>query len=149
MLDRVTTRVLAGALVIADTPGGTTKGPVSVTVDVPLLSSLTITPSGSGIVAVTGIKAPTLTCTLAGSGVLRASGTATRLDVTLGGSGDAELAELRARDVRAVVSGFGNIFVSATASLDASLTGNGTILYTGNPTHVVTTDTGTGVIMAG
>jgi Putative auto-transporter adhesin, head GIN domain len=150
MLDRVTTRVLAGTLVIATAPGrGTIIGPMSVTVDVPSLKSLSIAPSGSGIITATSINVPSLTVGIAGSGLLRASGTVTRLDVSLGGSGDVELAQLRAHDVRAVLSGSGQMLVSARADLDASLKGNGMILYAGSPPHVTTTVTGSGEIVPG
>jgi hypothetical protein len=104
LLDRVTTEVQSGNLVIGNTVGSfTTESPMSVEITIPSLDALTLT--GSGVVAATGIETPSLTVTLSGSGALRASGTATQLDVTLGGSGDAQLEQLIASDVRAVVSG--------------------------------------------
>ena len=86
---------------------------------------------------------------LAGSGVLRASGTATRLDVTLSGSGDAQLEQLAARDVHAVVTGSGRILVTTTKSLDAAVPGSGVIVYSGNPAHVTTNVTGSGAVTRG
>ena len=76
--------------------------------------------------------------TLGGSGVLRASGTTNRLHVTLAGSGDAQLQQLVAADVRAIVAGSGRILVTATAKLDASVPGTGAIVYSGNPPRVTT-----------
>ena len=148
MLDRVATRVRGGTLVVADAPSlHTTKGPISVSVTVPTLRSLTIARTGSGIVAVTGVDAPSLTVTLAGSGVVRATGSVTRLNVSLGGSGDAELGHLVARSARAVVSGSGRIDVTATSSLDASVSGSGAIMYSGYPARLATSVTGSGVII--
>jgi hypothetical protein len=93
LLDRVTTEVQSGNLVIGNTVGSfTTESPMSVEITIPSLDALTLT--GSGVVAATGIETPSLTVTLSGSGALRASGTATQLDVTLGGSGDAQLEQL-------------------------------------------------------
>ena len=110
---------------------------------------MTIPQSGSGIITVTGIDTPSFTVTLAGSGILRASGTATRLNATIGGSGDVELERLLSRDALAVVSGSGRIVITATRSLNASLTGDGVIEYGGNPARLATSVTGNGVIIPG
>ncbi len=145
LLDRVTTEVQSGKLVIANTPGSfTTKSPMSVEVNVPTLNALTLT--GSGNIVVDGIEAESLKVTLPGSGTLTGSGTATRLDVTVSGSGTVQFTRLVANDVRAVVSGSGSIFITATKSLDASVSGSGAILYVGNPQDVTKSVTGTGAI---
>lgn len=148
LLGRVTTRVRDGHLVIGNTKGSfATNSPMDVAVTVPSLTELTL--SGSGNITATGVKTSTFTVLLAGSGVLQASGTATRLDVSLDGSGDAQLAQLVARDVQAAVNGSGEIFVTATESLDGSVPGSGTIVYSGNPAHVTTSVTGSGAITRG
>lgn len=145
LLDRVTTEVRSGKLVIANSPGSlTTKSPMSVAVNVPTLSALTLT--GSGNIVVNGIETESLKVTLPGSGTLTASGTAKRLDVTVSGSGMVQFTQLVANDVRAVVSGSGRIFITATKSLDASVSGDGAILYAGNPQDVTKSVTGTGAI---
>jgi phage gp45-like len=100
LLRHVTTQVHAGNPMIGNTSSSiTTKTPMSVEVSVPSLEALTLT--GSGVISTTGIKTSSLTVRLSGSGVLRASGSATRLDVSLSGSGDAQLEQLAARDVHA------------------------------------------------
>ena len=148
LLRHVTTQVQAGNLIIGNTSGSfTTKSPMSVEVSVPSLEALTLT--GSGVISTTGIKTASLTVRLSGSGVLRASGSATRLDVSVGGSGDAQLEQLAARDAHAVVSGSGRILVRATNSLDAAVPGSGAIIYSGNPAHVTTSITGNGAVTAG
>jgi Putative auto-transporter adhesin, head GIN domain len=150
MLDHITTQVVTGHLVIGDAhTRQATKGPVSVSVGVPSLKSVTIPHSGSGIITATGINTPSFRVTLAGSGILRASGTATRLNVTIGGSGDVELDQLVSRDALAVVSGSGRIVITATRSLNASVTGDGVIQYGGNPAGLTTSVTGNGVIIPG
>jgi hypothetical protein len=60
-----------------------------------------------------------------------------------------QFTRLVADDVRAVVSGSGSIFVTATESLDGSVSGSGAILYTGNPPDVTRNVTGTGAITGG
>ena len=147
LVDRVTTTVQDGSLVIGNIPGSyTTKSPMSVTISVPSLEALTLT--GSGVVTVTEIEASSLTVRLPGSGVLRAGGTATELDVSVGGSGDAQLEHLIAGDVRAVLSGSGRIVLTATKSLHASVSGSGAIMYGGNPQEVTTSITGSGAIVS-
>jgi len=145
LVDRVTTEVQSRKLVIANTPGSfATKSPMSVDVSVPTLTALTLT--GSGNVVVNGIKAENLSVALPGSGTLTGSGTATRLDVTVSGSGMVQFTRLVADDVRAVVGGSGSIFLTAIKSLDASVPGSGAILYAGNPQDVTKSVTGTGAI---
>jgi hypothetical protein len=147
LIGRITTRVVAGTLVIGTTGSFTTSSPMSVEVSVPSLATLIL--SGSGEITVTGIKQPVLTVNLSGSGVLYASGTATRLDVTLGGSGEAELSQLAAQDARAVVTGSGLIHVTVTGNLDAEISGSGAIMYSGNPQKLTSSITGTGAVTPG
>jgi hypothetical protein len=148
LLDRVTTEVQSGRLVIANTPGSfTTKSPMRVEIDVPALDALTL--SGSGNIVVSGVEAKRLAVSLPGSGTLAGNGTATRLDVTVGGSGMVQLTRLVASDVRADVSGSGSIFVTATKRLDASVSGSGAILYAGSPPNVTRNITGSGAITGG
>jgi hypothetical protein len=147
LLDRVTTRVGSGTLVIGSIGSFETRVPMSVRVTVPTLDAVTL--SGSGMVAAEGIDAAALRMTLSGSGLLRASGTVDHLDVVLGGSGDAELGGLQARDARAVVTGSGRIVVYVTGALDASVPGSGAVLYRGSPAHVTTMVTGSGAVVPG
>ena len=141
---RVTTQVHAGTLKIGTTGSFTTNSPMNVQISVPSLKALTL--SGSGVIAAGNIQAQRLSVRLSGSGVVRTSGTVTRLDVSLGGSGDAQLGQLAARDVHAVLSGSGRIVTRAADTLQASVPGSGTIVYTGNPAHVTTSVTGSGTI---
>lgn len=99
----VTARVVAGTLLIRTTGSFTTKVPMSVEISMPSLAAVKL--SGSGQLFANGINAPRLTAALSGSGALYARGTVTRLNVTLGGAGQAQLSELTARDVHAVVTG--------------------------------------------
>jgi Putative auto-transporter adhesin, head GIN domain len=117
---------------------------MSVEVNVPTLNALTLT--GSGNIVVNNIEAESLKVTLPGSGTLAGSGTVTRLDVTVSGSGTMQFPRLVANDARAVVSGSGSILLTATKSLDASVSGSGAILYAGNPQDVTKSVTGTGAI---
>jgi len=147
LLDHVATSVVDGRLVISDVGSYSTRTPMSVAVTVPSLSTLTL--SGSGIVTAANVDAKAFTVALPGSGVLRASGTVDRLNVTLPGSGDAQLQDLVAHDVQAVVSGSGRILVHPTGSLDASVPGSGAVMYVGNPPSVTSSVTGSGAVVPG
>src|SRR5690242_9487044 len=89
LLGQVTTRVRAGTLVIGTKGSFTTSSPMTVEIGVPSLEALAI--SGSGALTASNIQGPRVSVRLAGSGAVRASGTVTRLDVWVGGSGDAQL----------------------------------------------------------
>ena len=147
LLSHVTTQVQAGKLIIGDVGTFAAKSPMYVEISVPSLAALDL--SGSGTITVSGISAPRLTVTLPGSGDIYASGSVTWLNVSIDGSGDAQLSGLRARNVDAVVSGSGAIFVTATHSLDAKVPGSGAVLYSGNPPQVTTSITGSGAVTPG
>jgi hypothetical protein len=146
LLGQVTTQVRATTLVIGTRGSFTTSSPMSVEISVPSLEAVTLSGSGSGAITASNIQGPRLSVRLSGSGVVRASGTVARLDVSLGGSGDAQLERLVARDVRAVLAGSGRIVTRATNTLQASVPGSGTIVYSGNPAHVTRSITGSGAI---
>jgi hypothetical protein len=146
LLGQVTTQVRGTTLVIGTRGSFTTNSPMSVEISVPSLDAVTLSGSGSGAITASNIQGPRLSVRLSGSGVVRASGTVTRLDVSLGGSGDAQLDRLVARDVHAVLSGSGRILTRAMNTLQASVPGSGTIVYSGNPAHVTRSITGSGAI---
>jgi hypothetical protein len=147
LLARVTTRVRSGTLEIGTTPGNlNAKSPMFVAVSVPALDSLRL--QGAGNISVTGIDSQSLGVALPGSGNVEATGTATQLDVRISGAGTALLRGLVARDASAEVSGDGSIMLTATRSLDAMVSGSGTILYGGGPARVTQSVTGSGAITA-
>ena len=132
---------------IGTTPGNlSAKTPMFVAVSLPSLDRLRL--QGAGNISVTGINSRNLTVALPGSGNIDATGTTTKLDVTISGEGTALLRQLIARDAKAALSGDGSIMLTATHSLTARVSGSGTILYGGNPPHVTQRVTGSGTISA-
>jgi hypothetical protein len=147
LLARVTTQVRSGRLVIGTTPGNlSAKSPMFVTVSVPSLHGLRL--QGAGNISVTGINSRTLTVALPGSGNIDATGTTTKLDVTISGSGNTMLRRLVAHAAKAALGGDGSITLTATHSLTPRVSGSGTILYGGNPPQVDQEVTGSGTISA-
>ena len=147
LIRHVTTRVDSGTLVIGSTGSYASKAVMSVTISVPALEALRL--SGSGNVAAEDIHATRFTVSLSGSGNVHAAGSAAHLEAMLDGSGQARLLGLVARDVRAVIGGSGELLVTATDRLDASVPGSGEIIYAGNPAHVTKSVTGSGEITGG
>ena len=128
LLSFVTTRVTRSTLVIGNEQGSFgSKSGMRVEVVVPSIRAIT----------------------LFGAGNVIGRGAATRLDLALPGSGNLFLANLAARDVRAVLSGSGTIHVTATHSLDARITGSGVVFYRGRPAHLATTIRGSGTVVPG
>lgn len=145
LINVVTTHVRAGELVI-DTQGSfSSTTPMSVDVTVPQIDSITL--SGSGTLAVDGVRNDSLTVRLPGSGVIRVSGATRVLDAMLKGSGDMQLEVLSAQDATAIVAGSGRIQVRATRTLSAVVRGTGAIMYSGSPSEVTRVVTGTGAII--
>ena len=148
LLDRITTEVRSGELVVGNVAGSfSTRAPTSVEITIPKLTAVSL--AGSGNMTVDGLAADSFAVALPGSGTVNGSGTADRLDVSVGGSGLVQFTEVRAADARVVVSGSGSVFVTATERLDALVSGSGAILYAGSPQQVTKNVTGTGSITGG
>jgi hypothetical protein len=143
LVERVTTVVQDGRLVIDDTGNFTTDANMSVAVSVPALDAVQL--GGAGTMVVDGVMSDEFGAELTGDGTLAASGTVERLTATLAGTGTLDLHDLLASEVTAELEGTGTIRVDATSTLDATLSGTGTILYGGGPT-VTMRNTGTGTV---
>lgn len=144
LLTKVTTVVTGNQLRIANRGNFTSHTPMRVEVTVPALAAVTL--SGSGMITIDGVSGERFTAVLPGSGLLRVSGTTTTLVANLSGSGDMELDALTARDATATVSGSGRIALTATGTLEATVSGSGDISYSGSPAKVTRTVTGSGSI---
>lgn len=148
VVDHVTTIVRGGRLVIGDVGSFTSTRGMNVAVSVPSLDAVRV--SGTGAVTVEGVQADEFVAELsgAGTGTLRVSGAAPRLTAVLAGTGTVALHDLDADHVVARLGGTGTISVSAASTLDATLTGDGSIVYRGSPS-VTSHITGTGSVARG
>ncbi len=88
--------------------------------------------SGSGNIKLE-VEAQNAKGYVTGSGDLALSGSSESFDCTVTGSGDLEAYKLQAKEVNASVTGSGDIYVTATNSLKARVSGSGDITYKGNP----------------
>jgi hypothetical protein len=147
VLRLITTKVADGTLVVSQ--AGDFNSHRGVQVDVAIPSLVGVALSGTGNLAVTGVRADRFKVDLSGAGRLEVSGTARRVDASLTGVGDARLGRLLSTATHVVVSGTGSATVVATKSLDASVSGTGSVTYHGNPQHIKTNVTGTGAVVPG
>ncbi len=147
LIERVTTEVRDGTLVVEETGRFSTSSPLTVDVTVPTLAAVTL--SGSGHVRVAGVRAGDFTVRVSGSGQMIVAGQVERLDASLPGSGNVLLRGLTARDVTATVAGSGHLEVWASMSLDASIPGSGEIVYAGHPATVRQSISGSGAVVEG
>jgi Putative auto-transporter adhesin, head GIN domain len=127
----VRTEVRDGTLHVMFHHDGFGGSDVVVEASVPKLTG--IAASGSGDIDVDGIDTGAFGLRSTGSADIALAGTVGRLAVDLGGSGDADLAGLAAREARVVVGGSGDAEVRAAGRLDIDIEGSGDVRYHGNP----------------
>jgi putative autotransporter adhesin-like protein len=148
LVHRITTRVRSGVLTVGSSGAGfTTKTPLTVMIGVPNVAALTV--NRGGAVALRNVRGERLSVTLSGRGSIKASGAVGKLEATLRSFGNMQLRDVTAQNVHAVLSGSGQIVVTATRKLDATLSGSGAIRYYGNPAQVRKTVVGEGSVSAG
>jgi hypothetical protein len=102
--------------------------------------------TGSGSMDMSGISTGSIAVLISGSGAIAASGKAPTQDVTLIGSGRYDGRQLESASANVAVSGSGDALVKVSDSLDAKVSGSGSVRYIGNP-RVITHDTGSGQIV--
>lgn len=88
--------------------------------------------TGSGDIALS-VEAKDLSGSITGSGDIKLNGKAQDFSTKVTGSGDFMAYDLKAENVEAVVSGSGDIQVTASKTLKARVSGSGDISYKGNP----------------
>jgi hypothetical protein len=97
-----------------------------------LCDKLEIKSNGAGDINL-DLKAGEIKTDISGAGDVTLKGTAQLLDATVSGAGDLKAANLEATKVKAKISGAGDAKVFAVQSLDADVSGAGSIIYKGNP----------------
>lgn len=88
---------------------------------------------GSGAINVRNLDSDAVAATIGGSGDLKAGGNARQLSVSIAGSGNAELGQLKAVNASVQVAGSGEATVWATGTLNTTIAGSGDVSYYGDP----------------
>ena len=105
---------------------------------------LTAEITGSGDVDASGLQLTDCSVKLMGSGDVELEGRTDSFSVINAGSGDVDAGSLTAVKVNVESKGSGDISIHAVNSLEASLVGSGDLHYTGNPTILKISATGSG-----
>jgi hypothetical protein len=101
--------------------------------------------SGSGNLKM-NVAVTNLSSIISGSGNINLSGNTDNFSCSISGSGNTNAADLKTNIVTAKISGSGNVKVYAENEIQAKTSGSGNIIYTGNPTIVKATSSGSGSI---
>jgi hypothetical protein len=93
-----------------------------------------------------GIAGDQLSIDLSGTGALTAVGSTSSLRVDLGGTGQFNGADLAAKDVAVDIGGTGSARLNATRSLEAKISGTGSVDVHGHPAQVKKSVSGLGSV---
>ena len=120
---------------------------VTVKVYVTLKSIENISIEGSGAVYIeNSINCDKLTCSINGAGDIDLWGSANNLDCRINGAGNISAFDFITKYCTAKISGTGNCSLNVTEDLDASISGVGNIIYSGEPKRVTSSISGMGKI---
>jgi hypothetical protein len=146
LLNRISTTVKNGTLVLDDKfeDHHPRNSHLSARVTVPDLTSVTL--SGTGQLRVSGVANTSLAINLSGTGSLAITGSTDALRVKLNGTGDIKAKNLTAKDATISLSGTGSATLYANQSIDAKVSGTGSISVHGNPARVKKSVSGLGSI---
>jgi Putative auto-transporter adhesin, head GIN domain len=131
LLPLIKTDVNGGALRIhSDEPYNASK-PIVVRISVPDLEKFTS--AGAGDVHISGVRNEQLVLSNTGAANIEASGETKFVDIKSSGAGNIETERLHAERAKISVSGAANVDVYASQQLDVTVSGIGSVTYSGDP----------------
>jgi hypothetical protein len=139
------TRQIEFRLTVDDLDGIAVAGSGSVRSPELATDRLDIAVSGSGDVEIVSLSADAVDIAISGSGNVELRGETDRQSVAISGSGRYEAPGLQSRRAEVAISGSGNATVDVTDSLDAHVSGSGSLAYYGDP-KVARSVTGSGTV---
>ena len=95
------------------------------------------------------VNVNTLNCILNGTGNINLTGTTQSENVKVTGSGNYMGSDLKALNTNVEVNGYGIAWIKASKSLNAKVTGSGSVHYSGNPKNVTKSKSDGGLIVKG
>jgi hypothetical protein len=104
---------------------------ITYTMTVPNITAITV--SGTANIMGDNLMIEKLALNVSGGGSFLLSGTATELSVTISGAGSFDTSQLITQRTTINMTGAGSARVSATELLDVTISGAGTIFYSGSP----------------
>jgi hypothetical protein len=136
-------------LTVKNLDGITVSGTADVTMPKLTTNTLSVEVSGSGTISVYSLSAQSARINMPGAGDITLQGQAQSQQVTIAGAGNYHGDRLTTASAVVQVSGAGDATVHITQSLDATVSGAGDIIYSGSPSQVKSTVTGSGSITKG
>jgi Putative auto-transporter adhesin, head GIN domain len=100
--------------------------------------------SGSGDVEINAIMNGNASFELSGSGKIVATGRANTVKASTSGSGEVRGANFQVDSCEIDISGSGDVEINVKSSLDATISGSGSVSYKGDPAHVNSHASGSG-----
>jgi len=132
ILNLITTTVANGVLDLQLT--GCTQGDLDLDVFITVPELRGVSLSGVGdIIGQTDFQTDNLAISLEGVGNVNFSGQANSFDLSISGVGNVSAFGLTAETCTIVISGSGDVEVTATNQLDVTISGTGNVYYKGNP----------------
>lgn len=148
LLRYVTTKVKNKTLTVEldRSPGESirTKAPMRAVITAPSVTAVAVL--GSGDAVVSGVTGDQFTMAVSGSGSVRASGTAKRVQAAINGSGEISSKDLTAGSATVAVHGSGTISVHAKDAITAAISGSGDVEVYGKPANVTRIVDGSGEV---
>lgn len=112
-----------------------------------LINSATLTTNVSGSGSITcQVKTTDYSASISGSGKVNISGEANNNDIRISGSGKLEGTKLATNNARIKISGSGGANLTVNESLDANISGSGSVHYAGKVTNVNARTSGSGKV---
>ena len=103
--------------------------------------------SGSGNIQLSSNKFNAADVAISGSGKIILSGSSEKVKISISGSGNVDCSQLVSDDIDAAISGSGDIKVFANKSINAKISGSGTVYYKGAATAINTRKSGSGKVV--
>ena len=118
--------------------------PIAIRISIPDLKKFTS--AGAGDIHISGVKNDQLVFSNTGAANIEASGETKFVDIKSSGAGNIETNALHAERARISVSGAATVDVYASQQLDVSVSGIGSVTYSGNPPVVNKSVSGIGSV---
>ena len=132
ILPLLTSEVNDNILIIGINGAANTTRGIQYRLTVKALDAITI--SGAGGIIIERFVAERLRVLLSGAGSLDISGSVGEQEIEVAGAGSYNAPNLESRQARVTINGLGNAVIRVSQSLDATITGAGSVEYYGSPT---------------
>ena len=118
--------------------------PIAIRISIPDLEKYTS--AGAGDIHITNLKNDRLVLSNTGAANIEAAGQTKFVDIKSSGAGNIETQKLQAERAKVTVAGAANVDVFASQQLDVSVSGIGSVTYSGNPPVVNKSVSGIGSV---